>query len=863
MDSHIEKLNRLLKVGSSGVRIVGIHGMGGLGKTTIAKVIYNQVCERLERCCFLDDVRGNSKEDKDIVKLQNQLLSKIQNREVSEFSDFHEGKDMIKDTVRRKKVLLVIDNVDKIFQIDMLVGNHNWFGDGSRIIITTRNKDVLDTIEKTCRTEGQLEVYESFKPELLNDDDSLRLFCRHAFRRDSPPEDYDILAKNFVSAAANLPLVLVTLGSSLFVEEDKDVWEEKLRKLEKVPDDEVVEKLRFSFEALNYEQKQIFLDIALLFHGDNKREPCYMWDGCDFYPRQGISVLVRRSLITIGDDDILLMHDSLRDLGKQIIREEGLSELGKRSRLQDEEALQVLDARQGTKYVQIFRLYAIDEFKEFEGFEKPCPRLVGQDFGKLPNLRYLSMDYVDLDGDFKNLLQNLRWLRWRWCSGTCSPTNFYLKNLVGLDLTWSSVTDDWGGWSQIEMSNKLKVLILTRCSCISRAPHLSAFSTLERLELERCESLCSLDGLDQLESLKYLNASRCSDLERLPDLSKLKKLHTLILRFCKKLTVIQGLDNLESLEVLDTSLCDSLERLPNLSNLKKLTRFESAWCKKLVELQGLDRLTSLEHLNISNCKSFKKLPDLSNLKRLRKLVAEGLNLTEVQGLGGLESLEHLNMNDWQHIERLSDLSKLQRLRKFKISSCRKLIKIQGLERLESLGHLDMGNCESIEILPDLPNFGMLKHLSLHDCKKLQNVETLRVVAESLESLDVSSCEVLDKMPALPMFKNLKKLKFCLLEELTYIQGLEELKSLESLDVSGCKSIVNLPDFSNLTNLKSLDVDHCVKLTEIRGLEELKFLELLSVVGCESLENLPYLPNTVRGKDYEGEDYQLSDGSDMS
>ncbi|KAM7466383.1 hypothetical protein LguiB_013945 [Lonicera macranthoides] len=525
MDNRIEEWKRLLKVDSNGVRIVGIHGMGGLGKTTIAKVIYNHLCERLQRCCFLD-VQDNSKQDKDIVNLQNQLLSKIQKREVPKLDDFHQGRDKIRDTVREKKVLLVLDNVDRYFQINMLVGDHNWFGDQSLIIITTRNKEVLDIIEKNCQTKGRVEVYIGYRPELLNDKDSLKLFCKHAFRRDSPLKDYEIISRKFVSIAAKLPL--------------------------------------------------------------------------------GINVLIRRSLLTIGYDDTLIMHDSLRDLGKKIIHEEGLSVLSMRSRLQDDEALQVLKAHQGTKHIQVL---------------------------------HLDSSNFELDDDFTKPEQCL-------------------------------------------MSGKLKVLILSNCRYFSRAPHLSAFSSLEVLELESCWMLYSVDGLEQLKLLKYLNTSGCPSLERLPDLSKLTKLQSLNVKRYYNLIAIQGLDRLASLEYLDTSFCISLEELPDFSNSRKLKHLDI----KDVDIQGLDKLESSEYLEMSFSKSIKILPDLPNFGMLKYI---GLHcceeLQDVETLRVVaESLESLDLSYCNALMNMPDLTMLKKLKKLNISSLEELTELQGIEKLKSL-----------------------------------------------------------------------------------------------------------------------------------------------------------------------------------
>ncbi|KAM7466120.1 hypothetical protein LguiB_013682 [Lonicera macranthoides] len=333
MPSRIEKMEELLNFHSDGVRFIVIHGMGGLGKTTIAKVIYDKYQHHFECHSFLKDVRENSKSSNGIVGLQNQLRSNILKTKISDIEDYNEGIAKIKDAVHGKKVLIVLDDVTEKFQIEGLVGSWKWFNERARIIITTRNKEVLWALKRTCH--GHPEVYGSYQPDYLDADESLELFSKHAFMSKSPPEGYDFLSKEVASTAAGLPLVLKVIGSSLYGETDEELWEEKIRELKVLPDEEVQKKLRLSFDPLSGAQKAIFLDIACLFIGHNKIYPCYMWDDCGFYPKSVLSVLIRRSLITVGDDEILRMHDQLRDLGRHIVREGKLDELGRQTRLCD------------------------------------------------------------------------------------------------------------------------------------------------------------------------------------------------------------------------------------------------------------------------------------------------------------------------------------------------------------------------------------------------------------------------------------------------------------------------------------------------------------------------------------------------
>nr|DAD46077.1 TPA_asm: hypothetical protein HUJ06_004307 [Nelumbo nucifera] len=323
LDSRVNDMTSLLNIQSHDVRIIGIFGMGGIGKTTIAKAVYNLIFRKFDGSSFLANVRENSKKPNGLVHLQVQLLFNILMEEDLEIRNIEEGINLIKGRLHNKRVLIVLDDVNQHIQLNALARNRNCFGVGSRIIITTRDEHLLNV----------LQVDEKYKVKELSHDESIELFCWHAFRKDHPLEDYVELSSCIAGYAGGLPLAIEVLGSFLFDKRSIPVWRSALEKLKRIPRNQIQKKLKISFDGLDDQEKDIFLDIACFFVGMDKDYVTKILDGCDFSSENGISILVRKSLLTINKENELRMHDLLRDMGREIVRNESPKEPGKRSRL--------------------------------------------------------------------------------------------------------------------------------------------------------------------------------------------------------------------------------------------------------------------------------------------------------------------------------------------------------------------------------------------------------------------------------------------------------------------------------------------------------------------------------------------------
>lgn len=132
-------------VSNDGVYMVGLYGIGGIGKTTLAKALFNKIADQFEACTFLPNVRETSKQFNGLVQLQEKLLYEILKMGLKVGSS-DLGKNIIRNRLCSKKVLVLLDDVDEHWQLEALVGERDWFGAGSTIIVTTRNKPYFLTM---------------------------------------------------------------------------------------------------------------------------------------------------------------------------------------------------------------------------------------------------------------------------------------------------------------------------------------------------------------------------------------------------------------------------------------------------------------------------------------------------------------------------------------------------------------------------------------------------------------------------------------------------------------------------------------------------------------------------------------------
>ena len=154
-----------------------------------------------------------------------------------------------------------MDDVDDSNQLESLVRNHDWLGNGiSRVIITTRNKHLL-TVKR---------VDELYEVEKLNFEDGYELFNWHAFKQNLPKQDFINLSYDAVCYCQGIPLALKILGS-LLIDKTRPQWKSELKKLKREPNKKIYNILKRSFHGLDHTQKDIFLDIACCFKGKKKK----------------------------------------------------------------------------------------------------------------------------------------------------------------------------------------------------------------------------------------------------------------------------------------------------------------------------------------------------------------------------------------------------------------------------------------------------------------------------------------------------------------------------------------------------------------------------------------------------------------
>lgn len=315
IEAHLAKMTSLLCLESDETRVVGIWGPLGIGKTTIARAIYNQISRSFQRSLFMDNVKrsyrsGGDSDDYTLrLRLQREFLSKILDHKDMEIHHLGTAQQRLK----YQKVLVVLDNVDKLEQLQALANGPPWFGKGSRIIVTTDNKHLLEAHK----------IKHIYEVKFPSKDEALKIFSQSAFTQNAPPEGYLNLAVEVTELTSHLPLGLCVLGKAL-CGESVSMWTDQLPRIKTSLNRDIEQVLIVGYNGLDDKDKTIFLHIACLFEG--KRVDCVTQflgnSGLDI--KYGLGVLVERALISILSDKLIIMHRLLRQMGREIVRKRSI-----------------------------------------------------------------------------------------------------------------------------------------------------------------------------------------------------------------------------------------------------------------------------------------------------------------------------------------------------------------------------------------------------------------------------------------------------------------------------------------------------------------------------------------------------------
>ncbi|KAH9725885.1 ADP-ribosyl cyclase/cyclic ADP-ribose hydrolase [Citrus sinensis] len=846
----IKEIESLLCTGSAGAYILGIWGIGGIGKTTIADAVFNKISRHFEGSYFAQNVR-EAEETGGMKDLQKELLSKLLNdRNVRNI-------ESQLNRLARKKVLIVFDDVTHPRQIESLIRRLDRLASGSRVIITTRDKQVL----KNCWAS---QIYQM---EELVYTDAQKLFSQYAFRGGHLDASYTEVTYKAIKYAHGVPLALKVLGRHL-CERSKEEWESAMRKLEIIPHMEIQEVLKISYDTLDDSQKNVFLDIACFLEGEHRDVVISFFDASGFQARIELSVLEGKSLITLNYHDHIRMHDLLRDMGRDIVRKESIDHPGNRSRLwHHKDIYEVFKKNTGTEAIKGISLdmskinkgVPFTELRYFEWHQFPLKTLNILHWENLVSLKMPGSKVTQLWDDVQNLV-SLKRIDLKYSKLlTKLPDLSLARNLEILDLGYcSSLTETH---SSIQYLNKLEVLDLDRCESLTSLPTSIHSKYLTRLVLRGCSNLKNLPKMTSCHLRRTLPLLGVG-IEELPSsIECLSNIGELLIYNCKRLeNISSSIFKLQFLESIRIHRCPNLQflEIPSCNidgtrskeqpsselKLKKCPRPESL-------PSGQCMFKSLTSLEIIDCPNFERLPDeLGNLQALNRLIIDGTAIRELpEGLGQLALLSKLELKNCSELEYISSsIFKLKSVESIEISNCSNLkgfpeipfcnIDGSGIERIPS-SVLKLNKCSKLESLPSsLCMFKSLTSLEIIDCKKLERLPDELGNLEALEELRVEGTGIREVPKSLAQLALSKlKLKKCSSFE-SLPSRLYVSKSLTSLEIIDCKNFMRLPDeIGNLEYLKVLTIKGTAIREVPESLGQLSSLEWL-VLSDNNLQIIP-------------------------
>ncbi|MED6212164.1 hypothetical protein PIB30_080549 [Stylosanthes scabra] len=541
----------------------------------------------------------------------------------------------------------------------------------------------------------------------MNDENSLKLFSFNAFNKTHPPEnEYWDLSKRALAYARGNPLALKVLGSFLHSKSEKE-WDNALTKLKWIPNADIQKVLRLSFNELDETEKDIFLDIACFFKGEEREKVARILNECGFYADIGIRNLLDKALISISTNKSIQMHDLIQEMGHKIVCEESPKNPGKRSRVwHPDEICEILKNDMGSATIETIYL---DMTRRAE----IC--ISSNALKKMPKLRLLAFDTGDMDYGRKRvdytlslptnleLPNNLKYIKWDGCPLKSLSITSWPSKLVELSMPYSDVEKLWDGTQDFP---SLELIYLTGSKQLIECPDLSGAPNLRQVWVNGCDKLVHLHpSILSLPKLEGLCVFGCKELKSLSCTTCSPSLRDVVAYGCPNLSefsIPMAKDHSHiNLHLRSTAL---KQLPPEILHFKNLDNFSFPISDLLMDLP--EKYTNQIMLSDPNN------PECDSVATLRRILPSPM----------FHYLRELKFDGCQSLTELPDnISLLSLLSFLALHNTNVMIFPETIKTLSRLRRVTICHCERLQALPALPP--SVHSLKLWDCKSLRKVSS--------------------------------------------------------------------------------------------------------------------------------------------
>lgn len=907
-----EDLDEIIKllledeVNAGQIGVIPILGMGGVGKTTLAQLVFND-----EKVLNFFDLKlwACVSDVFDVLGVTKTILMSLTSISCEE-EDLNTHQVQLKELLSGKRFLLVLDDVwDHDYEEwDVLRRPFLAGAPGSRIIVTTRSANVAKTMTRV----------QAHHLKQLGEDHCLTLLARHALERENFEEHLDLkeTGEKIVKKCQGLPLAVKALGGLLRTKAHRDQWEDVLNSEMWDLSGSVLPALQLSYHHLPPHLKRCFAYCAVFSKGYefSGNELIYLWMAVGLLPPSNSRIQAEEFGCEYVDDLLSRsffhrpsgtgigwfgMHDLINDLA-QLVAGKLCFRLDQK--LQVSEGIRHLSysINRFEKYQRFMDLKEVENFRTF--FPLKDRRLgscylsnkVLADFlPRLKCLRVLSLRGYDII-ELPNSIGELKLLRYLDLSQTlikqlpeqvCTLYNLQNLSVSGCMNLYMLPTDfgDIINLRNLDNSDTKQLQAMPRG--INKLTNLQSMPNFvvnrnSGAKLRELKDLVHLTGQLALLGLQDVMDSRDAEEANL----RLKQsVYNLELQWCYPWGGTSN--NNEAHEA------DVLRRLQPHRNLRslKIVRYGGL---KFANWIGDPSFSEVASISLINCTSCTSLPPLGQLPKLKHLKIRGMYQVRSVGIEfynddhssepPFKSLETLTFEDmpewktWSHVSGSEEVgAQFPCLRELTIMKCSKLIRIP-LLNLPSLCRLWLEECHAV-VLKSLIGLTSMTDLRIFGVTKLTYLpEEFLQLCVALVTLWLGGCpqfvSLWENGVALQSLVSLKEVRIWKCPQLVSLGEEEQgfLGNLEFLLLEDCDNLLKLPSgMSSLTSLRSLTIRRCPKLESLLHTGGLVSLKYLSIVSCEKLVYFPVETNIfpmLRGltiKDCKAMEYLPNYESDIS